>query len=215
MTTKELYDKWRTLLMPALLDAHYRAASNPSISNQTFLMVAEGSGNPVQAIAAAILSIGDKHGPLTKTRELMSFFAVDYQRGQGVIRNMLQDNVKIPGIGNSFFKDKIDPAFQEVYDLYLEASKEITRQDQSLLEQYAMEVNESILSRRKYDAKKPIGFIYPNAAGITAAICILLHAYEYMEISFFLAGRAQGWIEQLPCNKQLEQADKEYIKGQN
>ncbi len=91
---------------------------NPSISHNAFLQAFEGSGSITQAIAAALLTTGRKHAPITEARGLLNIYRRDSLAATRIVQQALMDNVKIPGLGNSFYKDEIDPLFMESYEVY-------------------------------------------------------------------------------------------------
>ena len=178
-------------LLPILHDAHYNATlNNPdNISRKVFEYAYSGSGSLIQAISAGISSIGDRHAPLEEARALIIAFKND---PKDAVRNVfagLAMGQKIPGFGNSFFKDGIDPSFAEAYDAYTKAYFEIYPDDaETLLDSVLKTVNEG---RMRLKPCKPI---YPNAAGITAAICELCNLYLGTEVALFVEARVKAWV---------------------
>lgn len=198
-------------LMIAVTEAHYRAgADNDSISRSVFRATYEGSGDVMKGIAAAILSIGGKHGPLFQARGLIGLFHLNPVKAYELIDECLQAGEKVPGFGNSFFKTEIDPAFEEVYlkyaDLYssIYGVSETSNPVNLLWERF---------SRAKYDQTFKYGdkCVYPNAALITGAVAHLCQGVPYIENWTFITGRSRAWIESLS----LPEAPKEATNDTN
>jgi citrate synthase len=89
---------------------------------------------------------------------------------------MIKVGLRVPGFGNSFFKDKIDPAFQPAFDL-------LSIPTQNHLQQIAMAIGTA----------KGVS-IFPNAASITAAVAWELGLPLGGEFLLFLLGRGASWI---------------------
>jgi citrate synthase len=199
---KEKLQEWQRKLIPLMIDAHYQAGFNNSISKQAFLMAYDGSQNVIQSIGSALLTIGHKHAPLATTRLMMGMFEKDKSRVIRIFANMMEEGEKIPGIGNSFYKREIDPAFQTLHDAYQDAWQDIHGEKKSILDSYCDEANEARASYYTHSGKGIPTYLFPNAAGITAACCNLVHCLDHIETAIFLAGRAQAWVEQLPQNQE-------------
>lgn len=170
--------KGRAHLISSLLEAHKRAAicNFNSISTATLLNAYAGSGSVIQSIAAALLTTGNAHAPLTGTREALNYFL----KTGAALPSVVNGKERYLGLGNSFYKDKIDPSFQDAYLeflLYLQFYEK-----SNLLERYATQVSE-ITGK----------MLFPNAAGITAAICLELNDEDFAEVSYFIQGRVRGW----------------------
>lgn len=178
----------------SLQKAHYMAGlNNPSISRQVFDAAYQGSGNITQSICSGLLTTGAIHGPLTEAREFLYTFEQNTEQMKRVIENLIRQGEKVPGLGNSFFKDSIDPAFQTTYDLYTKLYEFATGGDTANpLDHLSAWTNASITRFKE----KP-SHLFPNAAGITAAVCNLLKAVPFYENWFFISGRSKAWIESL------------------
>lgn len=189
---KELSRQQAFDLMEALIEAHYQAAiNNANISKMAALNCFAGSDNPMVAIASGLLSTGGIHGPLTETRELLRMHSQDKKFCLAYMTDMVKGGGKIPGLGNSFFKDKIDPSFQPVYDLYSEAwSNVYAERPDSLLYSFNVDANFAISLAKGTDAS-----LYLNASAITAGVVELLGGCKYIENWFFVNGRSRAWIE--------------------
>ncbi len=197
-------------LIYLLQDAHYQAGmNNQSLSLDVFQRALVGSGNATQAVAAGLLSTGVKHGPITDTREMVQFMLKDPDSFGNHAYSMIAGGCYFPGLGNSFFKDQIDPAFQEVNDFYRQLHME-NDLGVTYVDTYARIVNNVVNHFRKeeYD-KKEAGIpeelimepfqsteLFPNAALITAGITEFLGAKPNFENWFFISGRTRAWLEQ-------------------
>lgn len=190
MNKKQLLEEGARQIIINLQEAHYNAGlNNPSISRQIFQEAYNGSGSVIQAVCAGLLSTGSKHAPLTETRELLQFFIQDNEAATKVIQTRIQNGYMIPGLGNSFFKDSVDPVFQEVVEEYRMLHLSIY-QGPPVLDLFCDRVNEA-LSRHK---DRPVQ-LYPNAAGITAAICELVGGDPFIENFFFISARSRAWLK--------------------
>lgn len=191
---KNVTDEIANLFVTKLAEAHYDAGmNNDSISRSVFRAVWEGSGDVMKAVAAASLSIGDKHGPLAQARALIISFESDPDYTYNTMRNAINEGVKIPGFGNSFFHEGIDPSFEEVYNLYSEQFYKIKGKENSV------NLLWKAFSRLKYGRELDYGEkgVYPNAALITGGIVELLKGVPYIEYWLFINGRTRAWIESL------------------
>jgi citrate synthase len=176
-------------LMEELQEAHYKAAlDNQNISKMAALTVFDGSDNPMNAIAAGLLSTGGIHGPLTETRELLRMYNQDKDFCIAYMTDMVKGGGKIPGLGNSFFKDKVDPAFSPALELYVQTCNDLG--EDSLVINFAKDANLAIEQAKGVNKN-----LYLNASAITAGITELLGGCKYIENWFFIAGRSRAWIE--------------------
>lgn len=177
-------------LLGALEEAHYNAAINNkgNISATAAMVVYQGSLDPMKAVAAGILSIGGTHAPVLAARELYKMWEKDQVTMRRIIRNMVSSGQRIPGFGNSYFKEGIDPTFQEAYNKYAEvAGPENTITE---LARYVNFVVEEVKGKQDHD-------LHPNAAIITAGICEITHRKPLYEIYAFISGRSQAWLQMI------------------
>jgi len=157
-------------LVELVFEAHQVAAkNNASASSEAVCMAAGGSGSFRQAVVAALMTLGIRHGPIGAAR--LVFTTDSY--------HSIESGAKIPGWGNSFFKDGIDPAWQKVDD-YL---KEHFEQEWSKVDAVTNELHAA--------GKR----IYPNAAIYTAIACELCHVPAGLEELFFILPRLPVWAE--------------------
>lgn len=180
-----MYDK--NTLASALSRAHFVAAHNNknNISAVAALNAYQGSGSIPQAIAAGILSMGGQHAPLGEARSLIRRFRKHPRESFEMhIRGIILSKKKVPGFGHSYYKDQIDPAFDEVWQQYwslIDDSENPVIQIQGIVNKTLEEIGK----RR----------IFPNAAIITAAVCEYLDAYPGMEYGIAIASRIPAWVE--------------------
>lgn len=154
-------------LLELVLEAHARAArNNPNASTGACLNSMAGSGDLGKAIASAILAIGGAHGPVTQAREVYESGAFPTGR--------------VPGFGNSFHKDRIDPAWSEVVD-HLNKHLPVV----------AKKINDLTDSVRQATRRN----LFPNAALFTATTASETQFRHGTELAIPLFGRLGVWID--------------------
>lgn len=159
-------------MLRLIFEAHSKAATeNYNLSSVAFQCAVGGGALIPGCFAAAISSVGLIHAPVTSAR---SIIFTDPKWKQ-----LLAMNRRVPGFGNSFFKDGIDPAFQKAYDHLPDHFKQLFT-----------EISDAIFEFKKVR-------LYPNAAAITAAAAEHLGLPEGGEFLIFLIGRGAGWIKLL------------------
>ncbi len=174
-----------------LQEAHYHAAlAKDNLSKVVFLQSFAGSQEPMHSVASGLLSTGAVHGPLTETRHMMAFMKVNQEAFFDTMVKRLSIGDKMPGLGNSFYKDGIDPAFNKVVDFYrqIHIQYELGTGD---MDAYAGYIN--VARAKLFGPEKKQ--LHLNAAGITAGVCQLLGALPFFENWFFIAGRSRAWLE--------------------
>ena len=174
-------------LLGLLEEAHYNAAirNKGNISATAAMVVYQGSLDPIKAVAAGLLSIGGTHAPVVAARELISNWRRDEVTTRRIVTNMIAAGQKIPGFGNSYYKEGVDPSFQEAYDKY----REYAGEDNPIrnIERF---LNNHLQAQNGFQ-----GHLYPNAAIITSGICDFLKMQPLYEIYSFIAGRSQAWLQ--------------------
>jgi citrate synthase len=159
-------------LLTAVLDAHDASARRNNISSQAVAINAQAAGDYGKAIAGAILTLGGIHGPIEQAQYLLSrtnpALAAD---------TLLANGRKVPGWGNSFHRGEADPLWIGV-DQLLRPTR---------LARVLDSVTETIRARGKD--------LFPNPAGYTAAVCIVLGVPAQISCMLFLAGRLSAWSE--------------------
>jgi len=163
-------------LLDAVLAAHRQSClDNQNLSAEVAKAVWQGSGDVPKAIAAAFLSTGLAHAPVAEARQLW----VNATPEQ--LTKAVKDGVKIPGWGNSFFRGRMDPAWEPVMEV--------------LVRNYHTEANRLVdLTRGVWAGGKKL---YPNAAILTGITCEILGVQPGREIGLFMISRMSAILEQL------------------
>jgi citrate synthase len=183
-------DADRLRLVNVVVAAHQRAArENNNASSAAMLNATFGSGRIENGIASAVLSIGGKHGPLEAARGTYEWATPSN------IRSQIELNQMIPGFGNSFFKDRIDPAWQPVHDFILLSFPKMAERIGDL--------TRWVRTPTKRD-------LCPNAALYTAATCSECHFRRGTESLLFILARLPVWVDlatQVPSERRAASAD--------
>lgn len=159
-------------LLQAVFDAHDMAArNNQNASSGAAINSFFGSGNLTNAIASAILTLGDAHGPIGPARFVYERF------DERALKSAIESNMKIPGFGNSFFKDKIDPAWSRVREI-IETDFPNANSRINQLHGWMKEAGKNV---------------HPNAALYTAVICSELGMFPGSESAIFILARTSAW----------------------
>jgi len=158
----------RQRLLALLEQSHDTAArDNGNISSTVARMAYAGSGSIAQSIAAAILTTGERHAPIEEAYYNLTKASDDYLMSLGIVE----------GFGNSFFKDKIDPAFQPTYD-------------------YLKKHHPALVNRILYIQKVAhIEHLFPNAAIITAACLVVCDLPPIYGMALFIKYRVSAWVD--------------------
>lgn len=157
-------------LLATLFEAHRTAATdNANLSKALVNEAARGSLNFITAIIAGLSCLGGVHAPVTAARKVIYFWP------RARLQTMINCGAMIPGWGNAFFKDKIDPAFVPLARL--------------LVEEYPKETERLDAITELLRPKK----LLPNAAAYTAVTAELLGLHFGLEVALFLAPRLPVW----------------------
>lgn len=162
-----------------LVAAHRRAAAaNQPVSNAVCAAVADGSGSFAAGVAAAILSTGGKHAPFVEARKVLrgdcDHDGRNYHGGGGNLQERVAYGWKVPGFGNSFHRDQVDPAFMPLaLMLSLPTRNRIISLASSLWQ----------IGKR----------VHPNAAMFTAAVLEELELPDEFGLVAFVLGRLPEW----------------------
>lgn len=168
-------------LYAALLQAHSIAATeNDNVSLVVADAVYRGSGNMVQALAAAALSQGAVHAPIEAARELLRMGDNAADEACAAI----EQGCKVPGFGNAFYPDG-DPAFFPV---------------EAIIKERYPDVAAMIDNIRGANPKLPP----PNAAMWTAAVLEIMGLPIGIGPAVFIAARVRQWAEALLANEEEE-----------
>jgi citrate synthase len=155
-------------LVEALIEAHQTAAlHNSNASSQIAQVATAGSHDFSKGVIAAIASTGGGHAPLSQARQVYRYATQEWVAQQKIV----------PGFGNSFYKDKVDPAFENVLNI--------------LTEKFPS-------ARKRIDELHGwVKKVYPNAALITAAVCEICEVPDGLESSLFILSRVPVWAQQV------------------
>jgi citrate synthase len=159
-------------LLQAVFDAHDMAArNNQNASSGAAMNAFFGSAQLTNAIASAILTLGDAHGPIGPARFVYEKF------DERSLKSAILSGMKIPGFGNSFFKDSIDPAWSRVREI---------------IEVDFKKANDRI--KQLHGWMKEVGKdVHPNAALYSAVICNELGMIHGSESAIFVLARTAAW----------------------
>lgn len=175
-------------LVNKLVKAHYEAALNNkgNISSVAALNSYQGSGSFHQAIASGVLAMGGQHAPIEQCRQLIRrYIRHGEMHFEMYVLTEVSNNRKIPGYGHSFYKDQIDPAFQEAYNDYRECFEDKNPIDEI----------QRLIHKVYSDRDRPGIHLPPNAAIITAGICEVINAPMGAELQIALEGRVLAWVQ--------------------
>lgn len=159
-------------LLQAVFDAHDMAArNNQNSSSGAAVNAFFGSAQLTNAIASAILTLGDAHGPINPARFVYERF------DERALKSAIESGMKIPGFGNSFFKDSIDPAWSRVREI-IEADFPRASGRINQLHGWMKEIGKDL---------------HPNAALYSAVICSELGMIPGSESAIFILARTCAW----------------------
>jgi citrate synthase len=170
-TTQPL-DAEQVALLNACRRAHAETAKRQNASTGGLVNAAQASRSYTQALAAALMTLGEVHAPVPKAVQLL-------QRPDpaAVARNILAAGLRVPGWGNAFHKESIDPEWRGFADLL-----GVYRPD---LDARIKEVTTELHEHGK--------IIYANAACFTAATAIAVGLPAEASIYLVIAGRLSTW----------------------
>jgi citrate synthase len=99
-------------IVDAVIAAHATAArNNPNASTGGAVNAFHGSASFRQAVVGGIMTLGRNHGPIGDARVVFEHWTdADFEA-------VAEHDGLVPGFGNSFFRNQIDPAWGKVRDL--------------------------------------------------------------------------------------------------
>lgn len=161
-------------LMESLIEAHQQAAiSNSNASSLAIVMAYPCSGSFASATISAICNIGQLHAPLIAARSTYRHAT------QLSIQSDIESGHRIPGFGNSFYRNCVDPTFLKFSSL--------------LARHYpASSARIEELSACMWEVLRP-SRLYPNAALYTAAACEVCGVPDGVETAIFMVARIPIW----------------------
>lgn len=162
-------------LLELVMFAHSQAAyDNPNASTAAAVNSYFGSKSISQAICSAILATGKVHGPVTDARMLL-----DSVSPTQFASDLLNSNQKVPGFGNSFYKNSQDPAWAFV--------EETVRSEFESANQIINSLSLLLMVHKKAHI--------PNAAMWTAVAASECGFPVGTEPSIFIVARIGSWVK--------------------
>lgn len=162
-------------LLKTVLEAHRQSATRNNCSAAALQHAWHGSRSYSQALIAALATLGELHGPIVQTYELLSFNCA------GRVEALLEAGQRVPGWGNSFIKGELDPLWRPVDELLY----------RDFPEEYARLVAVSV---KLHTARIKV---YPNPSAYTALTAIILGMPKEIASWLFVAGRLGAWTEMI------------------
>lgn len=162
-------------LMDAVLKAHHESALRGNCSHHALGLAAFGSGDYFKAMAAALLTLGGLHAPLFATYDLLS--APDALER---VKRALAEHRRVPGWGNHFAKDAIDPVWADCGMLLELGWPQLARTIQDITDTL------HVAGKR----------IYPNPSCYTAAAALALEIPRNEIGAILVRGRLAAWTSE-------------------
>ena len=149
--------------------------SNNNASSAALGLAASTGASFWHSVAAAMMTFGDKHGPITRTREAI------YKTCGESLRERIEAGEIIPGWGNAFFKQSLDPSW--------------VRMDHLIRSKYTGHYDE--IERVGKAIFKGRGLVlYPNASAYTAVVSEIIGLDHGTEPMLAIACRLPAWGSQ-------------------
>lgn len=171
-------ETWHTIdqvFLETVVQAHQNSALiNQNASSASFLGTLYSSGSVINAIAAAVLSVGQRHAPVSEARSVYESWTKEQIEEAITTKNI------IPGFGNSFFRDSIDPSWSPVHEYIQIFYPRVYERINTLTEEIT----------KAREGKK----LWPNAALYTAALCSQLGFQHGTESMLFVMSRLPIWF---------------------
>lgn len=158
-------------MIGACLLAHAESALRGNASHHALILAAKGSGDYFKAISAALMTLGERHGPLRQTYALLAT--------EPDIQAILDAGLKVPGWGSSFVKGP-DPIWAETEEAVKKANPVIFERIERI-------------TATLHNAGKDI---YPNPSCWTAAVAMTLGIPREICGYLFILGRLEAWTRE-------------------
>ena len=162
-------------ILSVLNPAHEASALRGNLSHEALKLATAGSSSYVQAIAAALMTLGGIHAPLVETCKLLR-----RERPVDHAKALLSEKKRIPGWGNGFVKGKADTIWEPVDRVLRDEAPGIMRDVDAITD---------IL----HAAGK---LIYPNPSCYTAVAAITLGIPSEASPYLFVSARLSAWSEE-------------------
>ena len=158
-----------------LLEFCLCSALRHNVSHEALILATVGSGSYVQAITAALMTLGGTHAPLVDTCRLL-----ERAHPEELVLVILQQGLRVPGWGNGFVKGGPDPIWAEMDQVLREAAPE------------RMAAVDAVTAALHDAGKK----IYPNPSCYTAVTALLLELPPEASPFLFVYARLPKWTEE-------------------
>lgn len=160
-------------LFRAVCEAHYVSATeNDNVSSAAVRLVRSGNpGQPMAAIAAAVLTVGQRHGPVDDARAM-------WRMDDDELRALRDSGATVAGFGNAFWKDDIDPAWNPVRDILTSLFPEEAKR---------LEAKAAIMQEKSTK-------LHPNPGCFTAIACEVGGIPQGRSHLLYLFGRIPAWM---------------------
>lgn len=167
-------------LLCVVMEAHVcSATNNPNASTAAAVNSYGGSRSINQAICSAILATGQVHGPVTDARLLLEQ-VYEGKDPNDMVDVYLSNGLKVPGFGNSFFRDEIDPCWHAPVQFLASEFPAVWKTVET--------IQESLF-------KKTGKWLFPNAAMFTGAAAMLAGFPIGTEPALFIVPRVGAWVQ--------------------
>ena len=163
-----------TKLIDLVNTAQYNSVFRDNGSTAVFLNSLIGSGDYVKAVAAAMLTFGNLHGPIQQT---ISLLLSDSPEKKAIA--MVECGLKVPGWGGSFQDVNGDPIWKDAELLERSIAPDLFK------------IIDGITESLNGSGKK----LSPNASTYTAVASIILGMPALIAPYLLLRGRLDGWSE--------------------
>lgn len=161
-------------LLDLLAMAHAECAKRQNASSAQVVNTFAGSGDYNKSIAAALLTLGERHGPIAE-----AYLLLNSREPANEAATLLSFGLRVPGWGSSFFKDGVDPAWSTTNAHIAERYPQIMHD--------IICISDLLLSNGKK--------VYPNAACYTAAAAKALGIPGRLSPMLFIMTRLETWSE--------------------
>ncbi len=168
-------------LMGLLADAHFDSAMNneQNLSSSVVKQMGIALKTFPEAVASAVLTLGGVHAPVTQARHVI------FNMENDDIVEAVASGMVIPGFGNAFHKDGIDPAWVDFEKALKEEEPDFAKRIDAVAD---------IVNKAK--GTNTTNQLFPNPAAYTAAVAELLGMPEGTEVSLLVNARMRAWVLQ-------------------
>jgi citrate synthase len=167
-----LINNYDPLLYSLFIEAHEESAiQNENASLHSLLNAGLTTGRLENGLAAAIMTLGGHHAPISEARTVYLTWTKEF------IDTAVLAKMFIPGFGNSFYKDSIDPKWEKV----AAHIKEFYPQHDARITEITQWLADNNLK------------LFPNAAMYSAVVCEILAVVPGTEVALLIMARLPAW----------------------